>query len=338
MGTRIADSYDAFLIDLDGVLWRGADPVPGASDAVNELRATGKRVVFITNNAIRTTKDMVVGLHRLLLPSTGADIVTSADAVIELMKRNGVEAPGPVHVLGSAGLQSTLHNAGFRPSDDDPVAVVVGGAPDATFAQVRAAADLVRAGVPFFATNTDAVYPHGDALLPGAGAVVAAVSTAGGKRALVAGKPGPLVFEMALARAGVEASRALVVGDSAATDVSGGREAGCDTALVLTGVTQETDLGGLFFPPEEILDSLADLTRNLPRDDSAVQVTASTRNGVTHVSKVDLGKSDRAGAWIEARRKLVQATATASEVTCEASTKWACDRIGIDAEVAGKLF
>jgi HAD superfamily hydrolase (TIGR01450 family) len=254
---RLADRFDAFLVDLDGVVWRGEQPIDGAADTINELRDAGKRVVFLTNNASLSPREYAAKLMRHRIPTQPGDVVSSAHAVVDYLKRTLRLSRGDrVHVCGTVGLAQVLKGAGLIPTSEgrDVGAVVVAWNPKLTLEDVRRAADLARAGVPLVGANRDATYPSSDGLLPGTGAILAAVETASGVRAHTVGKPAPELFRHGLEQAGAPPERTLVIGDRLETDVAGARAAGLASALVLTGVSSLDDVEGGYIKPDWILD------------------------------------------------------------------------------------
>lgn len=264
----LAERYAAFLFDLDGVLYRGDEGVPGAAETVRDLRAAGRRAVFLTNNSSRTTEDVAAKLSGLGIPADPGDVVTSALAVVGLLE--GVES---AFVIGEEGIRRALTDAGIRVLDGAPEAadaVVVGWDRSAGYDAFRTAGLLVQRGARLVATNADASYPApGGELWPGAGALLAAVETTTGRRAKVAGKPEEPLFAAALGRAGVEAPAAIVVGDRVETDVVGAVRAGIDAAAVLSGAS---DGGDLLSHDEQPVAFLADATGLLtPRPLSRVR-------------------------------------------------------------------
>ncbi len=180
------DSRPVVCCDLDGVVWRGETPIEGSAAGVARLRDAGLRVVFLTNNSSGRVADNVARLAAAGVDTDPDDLVTSAQAAVALLARDRpARAPGAeTTVLTCAagpGVVEALHAAGFEPVDSGPVdAVVVGWNRDFDFDRLRRAADAVRAGARFVATNLDPTYPAANGLLPGAGSLVAAVATAGG--------------------------------------------------------------------------------------------------------------------------------------------------------------
>jgi phosphoglycolate/pyridoxal phosphate phosphatase family enzyme len=257
----LADRYDGFLIDLDGVIWRGEAPVDGAAETVEALRERGKRVVFVTNNASRSARDYAAKLMRMHVPTAPNDVVTSAHAVVEHLREIGLGHGARVHVFGTATLAQVLRGAGFATTKDvsDVEACVVAWNPRLVFEDIRRACDVARSGVPFVGANRDATYPAEDGLLPGTGAILAAVEVASGRLATVVGKPAPYLFTLALERCGTAPERTLVIGDRPDSDIAGAHAAGLRAALVLTGVTDHTQVRSLADTPDVVLRELADV-------------------------------------------------------------------------------
>jgi 4-nitrophenyl phosphatase len=257
----LAERFDAFLIDLDGVVWRGDELIPGADEAVTRLRIEGKRVVFVTNNASRTPRDYAAKLMRMRIPTEPADVITSGHAVVDHLRSIGLVRGDRVHVCAARGLWEMVRGGGFEPTNDvDGVAAaVVAWNPDLVMDDIRRAADVARRGVPLIGANRDATYPVATGLLPGTGAILAAIEVASGRSATVVGKPEPLLVRLALERAGASAERSLFVGDRPDSDVAAARAAGMRVALVLTGVTTPDDVPSLVHSPDWVLADLAAL-------------------------------------------------------------------------------
>jgi HAD superfamily hydrolase (TIGR01450 family) len=228
-----------WVLDLDGVIWRGDAPIPGSADAVARLRAGGERVVFVTNNALPTRPEIEAKLrHHGIEP--GDDVITSPMAAASL-----VEPGERVLVCAGPGVVDALRGRGAVPIDagePDPGAldaVVVGLHLDFTYARLAAASTAARSGARLIATNDDATYPGEHGLTPGAGSLLAAVVTASGVTPTVAGKPYRPMADLVRTRAGPEG---LAVGDRADTDGRFARALGYRFGLVLSGVTTEGDL------------------------------------------------------------------------------------------------
>jgi glycerol 3-phosphatase-2 len=239
----LCEAYDVALLDLDGVVYTGSAAIPGAVEAVAAARAAGMRVAYVTNNASRTPAVVAAHLTSLGIPAAVSEVVTAAQAAATLLGTL-VPPPGPVLVTGTEGLREALTLAGYASvaaAVDGPAAVVQGYDPTLTYADLTEAALAVRAGAVWVACNLDATIPSDRGQLPGNGALVAFVAHAVGRGPdAAAGKPERALHDEAVRRTG--AVRPLVVGDRLDTDVEGAVRAGCDSLLVLTGVTDEAAL------------------------------------------------------------------------------------------------
>ena len=235
----LADHYDAFLLDLDGTLYRGERPVEGAPETVHRLHAEGKRVVFLTNNSGRTREETAHKLRGLGIEAHADEVVSSAVATAELLASRGVRTVFP---LCGAGLRQELTQRGIELIEevaDGAEVVVIGWDSGATYERFRDAGLLVQRGAALVASNADASYPASDGLWPGAGALLAVVTTTTGAEAEIVGKPNAPLFEAALGRSG--GTKPLVVGDRLDTDIAGATALGWDNLLVYSGVAQPRD-------------------------------------------------------------------------------------------------
>ena len=220
--------------DLDGVIWRGDDPIAPAADGIVQLRGAGLRVAFVSNNSNSPVADVVAKLERMGVPAEPEDVVTSAIAAAWLLGQS--LAPG-ARVLACAGpgVREALAAEGLTAVDDGPAeAVVVGFHREFDYDALDRASHAVREGARFVATNLDATYPVPGGLIPGAGALVAAVATASGSTPEVAGKPEQPTVDLIRARFG---TIGVVVGDRPTTDGALADALGWPFALVLSGVT-----------------------------------------------------------------------------------------------------
>jgi glycerol-1-phosphatase len=252
-----ADRYDAFLFDLDGVLYRAGEPVPGAAEAVARLRAGGKGLAFVTNNSSRTPEEVATRLRRAGVEAAPEEVETSALSTADVLAERRVRE---AFVVGEGGLRTALAARGIALLDGDPEtaeAVVVGWDRGADYAKLKTASLLVQRGAAFLATNADASYPAPDGLWPGAGALLAAIETTTGVRAEVIGKPHAPIFRAALARAG--GGRPLVIGDRLDTDIAGAERLGWASFLVLSGISGRADLDGSPYRPDFVGDDLGSL-------------------------------------------------------------------------------
>ncbi|HET6910403.1 MAG TPA: HAD-IIA family hydrolase [Mycobacteriales bacterium] len=239
---RLVERYDALLVDLDGVVHLGDQPIAAAGPALGEVRDAGCRVVFVTNNASRTAAQVADSLHAMGVHAETGEVLTSSMAAADELAR--MLPPGAtVLVVGGEGLREPVAAAGLQPTasaDDHPAAVVQGWSPDLSWALLAEAAVAVRRGARWVATNRDATLPSPRGPLPGNGAMIGAVALATGEQPVVVGKPEPALFRSATALAG--ANKPLVVGDRLDTDIAGANRAGLPSLLVLTGVSKALDL------------------------------------------------------------------------------------------------
>lgn len=240
------------LVDLDGVVYRGRDPIPGMPELLRARADAGDRIVYVTNNSRSHREEYRAKLERIgvpLLPSAEQSIVTAARATAVLLA--GASPPGRVAmVLGGPGLARELRDVGIRvvpPTDRGlraaPDTLVVGVDFSLTYARLSIAAEAVRRGARFWATNRDAVFPAEDRLMAGAGSMVAAVAFAASHEPdMVVGKPETRLFEAAAELAGVPVAQAVVIGDNLKTDIGAAIRLGARSVLMLTGVTSPADL------------------------------------------------------------------------------------------------
>ena len=232
----IVGDHDVVLLDLDGVVYLGADPVPGAAEAIGRLRAAGHRVAFVTNNASLAAAEVARRLESVGVPAALTDVVTSAQAAAVLLAAR-LPAGAAVLVLGAPSLADEVAAVGLSPvsdADSAPQAVVNGYSDQLCYADFCEAGLALRAGAWWVATNLDATIPTARGLQPGNGAITALLEKASGRRPVSAGKPHPPLLTEAVRRTG--ACSPLFVGDRLDTDIAGAAAAGMDSALVLTGV------------------------------------------------------------------------------------------------------
>jgi glycerol 3-phosphatase-2 len=292
--TTLADRYEGFILDLDGVLYRGDEPVPGAAEAVAGLRERGRRIVFLTNNSARTPERVAERLTGMGIRSDPREVVTAAQAAATLVART-VGTPSRAFVVGEEGVREALRDAGVTVVDgrqDHADVVVVGWDRSADYEKLRTASVLVQRGARLVATNADASYPApGGELWPGAGALLAAVETATGTTAVVAGKPHRPLFEEAVRRAGTE--HVLVVGDRIETDIDGAVRAGLDAALVLSGAAGPGDLLDADGLPVAVAEDLGALPlRPYTRVREAGPADRETAAGVVREAGLEVIPSD----------------------------------------------
>ena len=246
------------IFDLDGVVYRGAEAIPGAAELVDWLHRRGVAVRFATNNSMVAREGYVERLGAMGIRTTVEEIVTSSSATVEHLHRHAPDVR-VVMAIGAEGLREELGAAGFETTmAGDVSAAVPGGAlaetydalivgldPAFDYARLAAGMSAVAAGARLIATNADARYPTPAGFLPGAGSIVAALATATGVTPEVVGKPEPAMFRAIIEASGIPAAEAVMVGDNPASDIVGARRAGCASILVLTGVADAADAGML---------------------------------------------------------------------------------------------
>ncbi len=252
--TALAD-VRAVALDMDGVLWRGSELLPGVHAFFDFLQGSRVPFVLVTNNSTRTVDMYVEKLARLGLDVSGEQIITSAVATAAYLRAN-YSTGTRVHVVGESGLHEIVAEAGFPPVMRNADVVVVGMDRDLTYAKLRHATLFIRGGAHFIGTNGDRTFPTPEGLAPGAGTILAALQASTDQQPLVIGKPEPVMFEMALARLGTSAADTLMVGDRLETDILGAQRAGLRTALVLTGVTSPETLASGDVQPDWVFDHL----------------------------------------------------------------------------------
>ena len=235
----LAGAHDCLLLDLDGTVFRGAEPTP---NAIAALSAAGDaRQLYVTNNASRSAPEVAEHLTSLGFTATPGDVVTSAQSAARLLAE-ALERDDAVLVVGTEALAAEVAAVGLTPVrsfDAAPRAVVQGHSPDTCWTTLAEAALAIRAGAYWVAANVDATLPTERGLLPGNGSMVAALRTATDADPIVAGKPGRALIEDALARGSF--ARPLVVGDRLDTDISGANAADLPSLMVLTGVNSAVD-------------------------------------------------------------------------------------------------
>ena len=251
----------SWLMDMDGVLVREQQPVPGAQEFLARLRELGLPFLVLTNNSIYTPRDLTARLRRTGIDVPEGSIWTSALATAQFLddQRPG----GSAFVIGESGLTTALHDHGYTLSERDPDYVVLGETRTYSFERITEAIRLVAAGARFIATNPDNVGPSPEGPLPATGSVAALISRATGVDPYYVGKPNPLMMRSALNAIEAHSETTAMIGDRMDTDVVAGLEAGLETILVLTGVTTAEEPERYSYRPSRVVDSVADLIDEL---------------------------------------------------------------------------
>lgn len=258
----LADEFDGLLIDLDGVVWIGREPVPGSPETLRALLESGKELAFVTNNPSRPPARYAERLSGMGVEVAAERIVTAGIVAARLAG----EAAGRVgaFVIGATALKEMVAESGAALVDGEAAraadVVVVSGHRGFDYAELLTAKLALDGGAVLIATSHDPTMPMPGGAWPGTGAILAAVETASGRSAQIAGKPERPLFEMAVEAIG-RPRRVAMVGDRIASDIDGGRAAGLATVLVLTGSSGREDAEAAQPPPDHVLDSLAGLVR-----------------------------------------------------------------------------
>ncbi len=247
-----------YLIDMDGVIYRGGELIPGAEAFIHRLAHEEIPYMFLTNNSQRTRRDVVMKLNRMGIEVEDHQVFTCAMATARFLARQHPQ--GTAFVIGEGGLLAALHTNGYAVVDHDPDYVVVGEGRTVTHAMLDHAVQLILDGAKLIATNLDPNCPTQGGTRAGCGATVAYLETATGRRAMNMGKPSPIMLRQARHDLGVPASETIMIGDTMETDILGGVAMGYRTILVLSGSTRSEDLRKYAYRPDLVIDSLADLT------------------------------------------------------------------------------
>jgi HAD superfamily hydrolase (TIGR01450 family) len=257
----LADRFDGLLIDLDGVVWIGREPVPGSPETLRALLEAGKGVVFVTNNPGRPPAAYAERLAELGV-EIGEEQIVTAGMVAARLTGEAAGNGGRALVIGAPALKEMVAATGARVVEGeeawDADAVVVSGHRGFDYGELLASKRALDRGAALFATSHDPTMPYPGGELPGTGAVLAAVETASGRRAEIAGKPERHLFEIARAALG-GAERVAMVGDRISSDVAGGRAAGLETVLVLSGTTSREEAAAADPAPDFVLEDLSGL-------------------------------------------------------------------------------
>jgi NagD protein len=246
-----------FLLDMDGVIYRGNSLIPGADRFVQGLLASNTPFLFLTNNSQRTRRDVRMRLRRMNIDVGEDHIFTCAMATARFLARQ--KPHGTAYVIGEGGLLHALHENGYAIVDHDPDYVVVGEGRTFSMEMVETAVRMIDKGAKLVATNLDPNCPTAHGPRPGCGAIVAMLETATGIKAFSVGKPSPIMMRAARKQLGLETDQTIMVGDTMETDIVGGVQMGYRTVLVLSGGTRRDDLVKYAFRPDHVVASVADL-------------------------------------------------------------------------------
>jgi len=256
------DEFDGLLIDLDGVVWIGRELVPGSVEALRSLLDAGMAIVFVTNNPGKPASEYARRLTDAGVEVGAEQIVTAGEATASLAAERS--PGGTAFTIGGRAFHDTIVTAGLRllegEAGREADAVLVSGHRGFDYDELLTATLALQRGAALFATSRDPTLPMPGGPWPGTGAVLAAVETASGATAEIGGKPEPHLFEMARERISA-AEQVAMVGDRVSSDIEGGRRAGLETILVLSGASSRAEAEGAVHPPDRIVADLAALAR-----------------------------------------------------------------------------
>jgi 4-nitrophenyl phosphatase len=230
----------ALILDMDGVIWRGDQPLGDLPVIFGEFKRRGYQTILATNNATLSDDQYLLKLRKFGVELEEWQIISSPDVAAHYLQKRFPHG-GPVYAVGEAGMIDTLAKFGFYQENQDVIAVVAGLDRQVTYDKLARATLLIRSGALFVGTNSDRTLPMPEGLLPGAGSILAALEAATDIQPVVVGKPEPEIYLFALERLKTSPAETLIVGDRLDTDMTGAQKIGCHTALLLSGVANETD-------------------------------------------------------------------------------------------------
>ena len=246
-----------YVMDMDGVIIRGSQPVPGAVEFIARLKARGQRYLVLTNNSMYTPRDLASRLRYLGIDVPDDRVYTSGLATARFL--HSQRPNGTAYVIGEAGLTTALHDVGYVLTELEPDYVVLGETATYSFERITKGIRLILDGSRFIATNPDPVGPIEGGLAPATGSVAALIERATGVAPYYVGKPNPLMLRSALRVIDAHSEDTVMIGDRMDTDVIMGLESGLETILVLTGVTTREQVDRFPYRPTRILESVAEV-------------------------------------------------------------------------------
>jgi NagD protein len=255
------------LIDMDGVIYRGSQLIPGAAEFIQTLRREQIPFIFLTNNSQRTRRDVCMKLQRMGIDVEERHIFTCAMATARFLGK--LKPSGTAYVIGEGGLLQALHLNGYSIVDHEPDFVVVGEGRTITLDSLELAVNMILGGAKLIATNLDPNCPTKGGTRPGAGATVAYLETVTGRKAFSVGKPSPIMMRAARKELRLATSQTVMIGDTMETDILGAVQLGFRSVLTLTGSTRREDLDKYAFGPDVVVESIAelcDISRFIDRD------------------------------------------------------------------------
>ncbi len=248
-----------YLIDMDGVLIRGKDLIPGADKFINELTEKDYNYLVFTNNPLYTQQDLSSRLRSMGLNIPAKRFFTSSMATARFLKSQHPNTKVKVFVVGENGLIQALSEVGYIFTDIKPDYVILGETFDYNLEQITKAIRLISTGALFIATNPDNVGRENEGLVPACGALAALLERTTGRTPFYIGKPNPLMMRYALNYLGMHSANTIMIGDRMDTDVVAGMMSGMETILVLTGVSRRRDIKRYPYRPTRVVKSVLDI-------------------------------------------------------------------------------
>lgn len=233
--------YDGYLIDLDGTMYLGSEPIPEAQGFIEKLDQAHIPYLYVTNNSSKTPEQVAATLRKFDIPATTNQVFTTSQATVQFMLEQ-VNRKKRVYLIGEEGVRHEIQKAGFELTSENPDFVVMGIDRDISYEKLAIATMAVREGAMFISTNGDAAIPTERGLLPGNGSITSVVTIATGVKPIFIGKPEAIIMEQAIAKLGVKKERVIMVGDNYETDILAGIRFGIDTLIVHTGFTSPEQL------------------------------------------------------------------------------------------------
>jgi len=260
----IPSNIKALILDMDGVIWKADAPIGDLPSTFKRIRERGLKFVFATNNGTKTPEEYQQKLAELGVDIDASQVVTSAMGIAFMLAQKYPRGT-KIFMIGEDGIRVALEEKGFEilsvENAPQAQAFVMGIDRSINFQKVAEATLLVRAGIPFYTTNTDKTFPTPRGEIPGSGAWISVIQTATNVEPIIAGKPFPFLMELSLEKLGTSKEETLVVGDRLETDIAAGQSVGCPTALVLSGVSTKAQADTWNPKMDVIAASLADLVK-----------------------------------------------------------------------------
>nr|MBC8539487.1 HAD family hydrolase [Congzhengia minquanensis] len=254
------DKKNGFICDMDGVIYHGNKLLPGVKEFVTWLNDSGKRFLFLTNCSERSPKELSQKLAGMGLAVGEEHFYTSGLVTADFIKSQNPSATA--YAIGGNGLTDALCDAGIAINDVNPDYVVLGETSNYDYGKIERAIQLVLHGAKLLGTNPDLTLPSENGLIPGCRALLSPIELTTGKNAYYLGKPNPLMMKAIINILGVKPAETLLIGDRMDTDIIFGIESGIETALVLSGITKESDVQKFAFRPTYVFQSVGDVLTN----------------------------------------------------------------------------